>query len=70
MNSAVTNLVISLGMMQVSRKIPFEDENVLFYVRAGYILSNIIIVGVYLYTRMLILKKNGRYSDEFIDFEV
>jgi len=46
-------------MMQVSKKIPFEDPNVLIGVRALYIVSNLIILGVYMYTKMQIDKKKG-----------
>jgi hypothetical protein len=46
-------------MMQVSKKIPFEDENVLWGVRGLYILSNLIIVGVYLYIQSKINAKKG-----------
>lgn len=56
-----TNLVVILVMMQVSKKIPFDDPNVLMGVRAAYILSNLIIVGVYLYVRMQINKKKGEF---------
>lgn len=57
MNS--TNLVIILVMMQASKKIPFDDPNVLNGVRALYIISNLIIFGVYMYTKMQIDKKKG-----------
>lgn len=46
-------------MMQASKKIPFEDPNVLMGVRALYIVSNLLIAGVYLYTKMQIDKKKG-----------
>lgn len=54
-----TNLVIILVMMQVSKKIPFDDPNVLNGVRALYIVSNLIIAGVYFYVKMQIDKKRG-----------
>lgn len=54
-----TNLVIILVMMQVSKKIPFDDPNVLNGVRALYIVSNLIIAGVYFYVQMQIDKKRG-----------
>ena len=46
-------------MMQVSKKVPFDDPSVLNGVRALYIISNLLIVGVYLYTKMQIDKKRG-----------
>ena len=48
-----------LGMMQVSKRIPFDDENVLNMVRAGYIASNLIIAFIYLYVQTQINKKKG-----------
>lgn len=46
-------------MMQASKKIPFEDPQVLMGVRGLYIVSNIIIFAVYMYTKMQIDKKKG-----------
>lgn len=45
--------------MQVSKRVPLDDPNVLNLVRGIYILSNIIIVSVYAYTQYLINKKKG-----------
>lgn len=46
-------------MMQVSKRIPLEDPNVLNIVRAVYVLSNVIIISVYAYVHFLINKKKG-----------
>jgi len=46
-------------MMQASKKIPLEDPMVLNIVRAVYVLSNLIIAGVYLYTKSKIDAKKG-----------
>jgi len=46
-------------MMQVSKRIPFDDPQVLLGVRVLYIASNLIIVGMYLYMRMQINAKKG-----------
>ncbi len=46
-------------MMQVSKKIPFDDPQVLMGVRALYAVSNLIIVGVYLYLQQKINQKKG-----------
>lgn len=54
-----TNLVIILGMMQVSKRIPFEDPDVLNIIRAIYIGSNVVIGLVYLYIQSQINKRKG-----------
>lgn len=54
-----TNLVIILGMMQVSKKIPMEDPDTMNLIRAGYLLSNAIIIAIYAYTHYVINKKKG-----------
>lgn len=46
-------------MMQVSKRIPFDDPNVLNIIRAVYIGSNVIIGLVYLYIQSQINKKKG-----------
>lgn len=47
--------------MQVSKKVPFEEPNVLMGVRALYIVSNLVIAGIYLYVQAQINKKKGRW---------
>jgi hypothetical protein len=49
--------------MQISKKVPFDDPNVLNGVRALYIVSNIIIAAIYFYVQMQINKKNGASRD-------
>ena len=49
-------------MMQASKKVPFDDPNVLNGVRALYVISNLIIAGVYFYTKMQIDKKRGGFT--------
>lgn len=63
----ITNLVIILGMMQVSKRIPLEDPTILNLVRAVYILSNVIIASVYLYTQYLINKKKDMTTLKYVD---
>lgn len=48
-------------MMQVSKKVPFDDPNTLNMVRALYIASNILIAGIYYYVKMQIDKKKGMF---------
>ena len=59
MNPQITNLIIMLGMMQVSKRIPFEDPTWLNGIRIAYVLSNVIIVGIYLLVGNKIKAKNG-----------
>lgn len=54
-----TNIIIILGMMQVSKRIPFDDPDVLNMVRALYVASNVIIAGIYIYVQLQINKKKG-----------
>lgn len=46
-------------MMQVAKKIPFEDPNVLNICRAVYIASNLIILAINLYIKVVVDKKKG-----------
>ena len=48
-----------LGMMQVSKRIPFDDPFTLSIVRACYVASNVIIALLYLYVQAQINKKKG-----------
>ncbi|KAK1810022.1 phosphate transporter (Pho88), partial [Friedmanniomyces endolithicus] len=66
-NPQITNLVIILGMMQVSKKIPFDDPNVLNGVRALYVVSNLLIVAIYLYTKMQIDKKRDMTVLKYVE---
>lgn len=54
-----TNLVIILGMMQVSKRVPFDDPFVLNIVRSVYMASNIIIICLYAYVQLVINRKKG-----------
>ena len=45
--------------MQVSKKIPFDDPQVLLGCRILYVVSNVIIVGLYLYIQQKINSKKG-----------
>jgi hypothetical protein len=51
-----------LFLVQVAKKIPMEDPNVLNIARGVYVLSNVIILGIYLYVKTKIDKKNGMPS--------
>lgn len=55
--------MIVLGMMQVSKRVPLEDPTTLNLVRAGYILSNLIILGLYALVHFKINKKKGKFTE-------
>ncbi|KAL1854908.1 hypothetical protein VTK73DRAFT_8639 [Phialemonium thermophilum] len=67
LNPQVTNLLIILGMMQVSKKIPFDDPNVLNMCRAAYVLSNLVILGIYLYIKSVIDKKKDLTTLKYVE---
>jgi hypothetical protein len=67
MNPAVSNLVIMLFFMQVSKKIPFDDPNVLQGVRILYVVSNLLIFGLYFYTKSVINKKNDLTTLKYVE---
>jgi len=63
----ITNLVIILGMMQVAKKIPFDDPNVLNTIRAVYVASNLLIFGIYLYIQNQIDKKKDMTTLKYVE---
>ncbi|KAK4130271.1 inorganic phosphate transport PHO88 [Trichocladium antarcticum] len=63
----ITNLIIILGMMQVAKKIPFEDPNVLNICRAVYIASNLIILAINLYIKVVVDKKKDMTTLKYVE---
>ena len=55
-------------MMQVSKKIPFDDPQVLMGVRILYVVTNLLIAGLYYFVQMKINKKKGTLSALFNTF--
>ena len=53
-------------MMQLAKKVPFEDPQVLMLVRGCYILSNVLILAVHLYTQLKINQKKGMPTDRVL----
>lgn len=45
--------------MQVSKRIPFENPDVLNGIRALYVASNLIIAAIYVYVQVQVNKKKG-----------
>jgi hypothetical protein len=60
-----TNLAIIVVAMQLAKKIPFDDPDVLLIVRGMYVLSNVLILGIYLYTQAKIKSKKGMVSLDY-----
>lgn len=48
-----------LGMIQVSRKVPFDNPDVLMGCRVGYLVSNVLIAAIYVYIQAKINSKKG-----------
>ncbi|KAK9366729.1 inorganic phosphate transporter Pho88 [Lipomyces kononenkoae] len=67
MNSAITNMVLMFGLMQVSKKIPFEDPMVVFYARVVYLVTNLFIFSLYLFARYQINKKNDLTTLKYVE---
>ncbi|GME84822.1 unnamed protein product [Ambrosiozyma monospora] len=55
---AISNLVLMLVMMQVSRKLDFEDPNILLGVRIAYGVGTTLTLLIYLFVRQTIIAKN------------
>ncbi|KAI0090193.1 inorganic phosphate transporter [Irpex rosettiformis] len=67
MNAATSNLVISLGAMQVARKINFDDPQVLMYVRIAYVAVQAFVLGTYYYTSAKIKQKNDQTVLKYVE---
>ncbi|QRW17649.1 inorganic phosphate transporter PHO88 [Rhizoctonia solani] len=67
MNPAVTNLMVSLGAMQVARRIPFDDPEVLHYVRLGYIAAQLICLATFYVVSYRIKAKNDQTVLKYVE---
>ncbi|KAG5642251.1 hypothetical protein DXG03_003352 [Asterophora parasitica] len=67
MNSGMQNLVISLGAMQVARKIPFDDPDVLNYVRIAYVTAQVIVLATYYLVSVKIKSKNDQTVLKYVE---
>jgi hypothetical protein len=56
----VVNLILVLSMIPISKKIDFNDPVVLNGCRAAYLISNLLIAGIYMYIQSSINKKNDK----------
>ncbi|EMR09273.1 hypothetical protein PNEG_02608 [Pneumocystis murina B123] len=66
MSPQITNLIIILGAMQISKKINFDDPEVLFYIRCLCIASNVIIALTYYLCYISIRRKNDLTTLKYI----
>ena len=67
LNPQITNLVIILGMMQVAKKIPFEDPTTLNICRGIYLLSNLLILALSGYIYQQIEKKKDLTTLKYVE---
>jgi hypothetical protein len=66
-SAQITNLVIILGMMQVSKRVPFDNPDVLLGVRIAYAVSNLLILGIYLYVQSVINRKKDMTTLKYVE---
>lgn len=66
MNPAISNLAIMLIMMQVSKRLDFENPDTVFYVRCAYATATIATLSIYLFARYTILKKNDLTTLKYV----
>jgi len=67
MNAGVQNLVISLGLMQVARKISFEDPQVVLYVRIAYVAVQVVALGICYYISAVVRKQNDLTMLKYVE---
>ncbi|ODQ78027.1 hypothetical protein BABINDRAFT_40280 [Babjeviella inositovora NRRL Y-12698] len=67
MNPAFTNLGVMLVMMQVSKKMDWENPSTVFYVRILYSVCTLFCLAVYLYVRQQIISKNDLTTMKYVE---
>ncbi|KAM6504033.1 inorganic phosphate transporter [Amanita muscaria] len=67
MSSAVQNLAISLGVMQVARRIPFDNPQVLLGVRIAYVVTQVVVLGIYYQISNKIKAKNDQTVLKYVE---
>lgn len=67
MNPQVSNIIIMLVMMQISRRIDMEDETNILYIRIAYVASIAIAYVVYQYTRSKVVAKNDLTTLKYVE---
>ncbi|CCD22672.1 PHO88 family protein NDAI_0A05170 [Naumovozyma dairenensis CBS 421] len=66
MNPQLTNIIIMLVMMQISRRLDMEDPTIIFYVRTFYCSSILISWIIYQLAKRSILAKNDLTTIKFV----
>ncbi|GMM35666.1 Snd3 protein [Saccharomycopsis crataegensis] len=67
MNPAISNLVLMLVMMQVSKRLDWENPSTILYVRILYVSATVITLSIYLITRQIIINKNDQTTLKYLD---
>jgi hypothetical protein len=58
----VTNLVFSLGAMQVAKRLPMEDSDFIQKLRVGYVAAQVISLAIYFYIQMQVSRQSSTCS--------
>ncbi|KAL2109063.1 hypothetical protein VUR80DRAFT_3009 [Thermomyces stellatus] len=64
---AVLNLGVVLGVMQIAKRVPFDNPDVLNGVRAMYLVSNLIILAIYYTIHSKINKKKDMTTLKYVE---
>lgn len=67
MNPAVSNLGLMLIMMQVLRRLDLENPDIILYVRIAYVACQVIALGVALFVKYQINKKNDLTTIKYVE---
>lgn len=67
MNPAISNLGLMLIMMQVLRRLDLENPEIILYVRVAYVACQVIALGVALFVKYQINKKNDLTTIKYVE---
>ena len=70
MSGMVTNLAIILGSMQLSKRLDWEDKQLLTNIRLLYLASNIIVFSLFAYIYTQIQKKQGNSPNNLLLIQI
>ncbi|KAJ9108781.1 hypothetical protein QFC21_000101 [Naganishia friedmannii] len=65
-NPAVTNLLFSLGAMQVAKRLPLTDEDFIVKLRIGYVSAQVLSLAIYFFIMQKIKKKNDLTTIKYV----